>query len=488
MDRHVGNVGRSLSALLVLALLTVGTSVAQAKPKATFPLKESANGHYLVGHNNVPFFIAGDASWTIITNLTKADARRYLDDRARHGSTAVFAYLIENTYSRKAPNNIYGVAPFNTPGDFSTPNPVYFNHAAWVVKQAEKRGMAVWLLPAFLGFGAGSDGWWNDIIANGPAKMRAYGRYLGRRFRNFSNIVWMNGGDYSPPSGSEGERNALEILKGINDIKPASFHTFHGARSPLGAAASTGTLSTDQANFAPFLNLNGVYHSDEDTFPSRAGEVYRLSRRAYNQPNVMPAYVIEGRYECPASHCPSALPSYLTNDPARIRRQAYWADLSGATGQFFGNEFVWSFGNSELANGTWDGPEGIGSVGHQDMERLNRFFTSHAWYDLVPDQNQTTVTAGYGTFGAADYVTSARTGGGSLVMAYVPPTGTEARTLTVNMSRLSRKTTAQWFNPATGAYIAVAGSPFANAGSRDFTTPGDNGTGANDWVLVLKAK
>jgi hypothetical protein len=26
-----------------------------------------------------------------------------------------------------------------------------------------------------------------------------------------------------------------------------------------------------------------------------------------------------------------------------------------------------------------------------------------------------------------------------------------------------------------------------NSGSRDFTTPGDNGTGANDWVLVLES-
>lgn len=46
---------------------------------------------------------------------------------------------------------------------------------------------------------------------------------------------------------------------------------------------------------------------------------------------------------------------------------------------------------------------------------------------------------------------------------------------------------ARWFNPTDGKYRAIDGSPFANRGLRDFATPGDNGTGANDWVLVLEA-
>ncbi|MBM4085372.1 MAG: DUF4038 domain-containing protein, partial [Planctomycetes bacterium] len=46
---------------------------------------------------------------------------------------------------------------------------------------------------------------------------------------------------------------------------------------------------------------------------------------------------------------------------------------------------------------------------------------------------------------------------------------------------------ARWYNPTNGTYAAVEGSPFANRGSRDFTTRGDNGTGANDWVLVLES-
>jgi len=72
-------------------------------------------------------------------------------------------------------------------------------------------------------------------------------------------------------------------------------------------------------------------------------------------------------------------------------------------------------------------------------------------------------------------------------MAYVP-TGNGARSITVNMARLSgQPVQARWYNPASGAFTAVSGSPLPNTGSRSLTTPGNNGAGASDWALVLEA-
>ena len=42
------------------------------------------------------------------------------------------------------------------------------------------------------------------------------------------------------------------------------------------------------------------------------------------------------------------------------------------------------------------------------------------------------------------------------------------------------------FKRPIGVYTTISGSPFANSGSRNFTTPGNNGTGTNAWVLVLE--
>ncbi len=56
------------------------------------------------------------------------------------------------------------------------------------------------------------------------------------------------------------------------------------------------------------------------------------------------------------------------------------------------------------------------------------------------------------------------------------------RDTTVNMKKMAGPTTAQWFNPATGIYTTIAGSPLANTRSHVFTPPG-----SGDWVLVLEA-
>jgi hypothetical protein len=67
-------------------------------------------------------------------------------------------------------------------------------------------------------------------------------------------------------------------------------------------------------------------------------------------------------------------------------------------------------------------------------------------------------------------------------MAYIPT----ARTITVDMSKLSGSATARWYDPSAGTFTAVSGSPFANSGSRNFSTPGNNFGGDQDWVLALE--
>jgi hypothetical protein len=93
------------------------------------------------------------------------------------------------------------------------------------------------------------------------------------------------------------------------------------------------------------------------------------------------------------------------------------------------------------------------------------------------------VTGGYGQWKQADHVTAAATEDGSLAVAYLPHGGT----IQVAMNRLRRPVRATWFDPAGGQYEPVAGSPFGNKGSRDFTSPGRNAAGDADFVLVLEA-
>jgi hypothetical protein len=143
---------------------------------------------------------------------------------------------------------------------------------------------------------------------------------------------------------------------------------------------------------------------------------------------------------------------------------------------------------------------------------MKNLFASRKWYDLVPDQNHTIVTAGYdglagnigklwtyfgsssrlrrlfshvtslGSITANTYATAAGTSDGTLLIVYMPST----RTITVDMSKLAGVTVGLWYDPTSGSYTEVGGSPFANSGTRQFTPPGTNQAGDGDWILVLE--
>ena len=62
-----------------------------------------------------------------------------------------------------------------------------------VMRRAAENGILVMLAPAYLGYDGGGEGWYKTMVANGPDKLRSYGEYLGRRYREFTNILWVHG-------------------------------------------------------------------------------------------------------------------------------------------------------------------------------------------------------------------------------------------------------------------------------------------------------
>jgi hypothetical protein len=170
--------------------------------------------------------------------------------------------------------------------------------------------------------------------------------------------------------------------------------------------------------------------------------------------------------------------------PSVLRRQEYWAMLSGGKGQFYGNNYT-----DEFMAGWKDF---VDTAGVTQLMIWHAFFSSLPWQDLVPDQDHKVVTAGFGTPGhdkdrasKMDFCTASRTEDGAVVVAYMPT----PRAITVNMSSLKAPATAKWFDPVSGSYITIPGGPFANAGSQSFAPPAkvNDNYGDGDWVLLLAA-
>jgi hypothetical protein len=425
-----------------------------APSAVVYPLKVSSNGRYLVDQNSKPFLIAGDAPQSLIVNLSESSADAYFADRKAHGFNSVWINLLCNGYTagRSDGTTYDGIAPFSTMGDLSTPNEAYFTRADHMIGLAAKYELNVVLDPAETG------GWLGVLKSNGVTKDRAYGHYLGNRYKSFDNIVWMSGNDFQSWRTAGDDAAASAVALGIKDVDTRHIHTVE-----LDYNTSS---SSDDSTWLPIIGLDAAY----TYFPTYA-QVYK----SYNRANPLPVFLVEGVYEFESN----AQTHQATT--ATLRRQEYWTNLSGGTGHLYGSHYTWTFASG------WQGM--LDSPGAAEIHYVNVLFAPRAWYALVPDQNHSVVTSGYGTFSAmgnvddSDYLTAARTTDGALVIAYMPT----SRTIAVDMTQLRGPARAQWYDPSRGVYTAVAGSPLPNTGAHAFAPPGPNGDGDGDWVLVLEA-
>ncbi|HET7545424.1 MAG TPA: DUF4038 domain-containing protein [Polyangiaceae bacterium] len=431
-----------------MASAGAGGSAPVATGSVAFPLKFSANKRYLVDQNNVPFLINQASSWGLIQSLSTADATDYLDALKQRGFNAVLVSIISYDVRMAGnPPNWQQTSPFKTQWDYSSYNEDYFAHADAVINLAKARGMLVALVPSYLGYvGEPTQGWFDEMLSsnNGVAKSLAYGRFLGQRYKGFSNVIWVAGGDNTPAAGSELENRLKAIVDGIRE-SDSHFWTAHWDS----VSRPNGVISTDNPTFASYMNINGYYAYNSEI-------TYLRNLESYNRQPVMMHYNLDQSYE--------GEPGGTVEN---IRRKAYDVMLMGGAGSSFcAGQAWWAFYN-------WRNK--MDTPGTQQTQLWYRLFSSRAWYDLVPDQAHTVVMGNLGYEGYADYVVAARTSSGSTVMAFTPT----SRPLTVDLTKVSgTQAKAWWYSPSNGQSTLIG--IFATTGKKDFTPPT-----AGDWLLVI---
>jgi len=435
---------------------------------AHYPIKVSiTKPRILADQDNIPFLMIGDSPHSLIVNLSASDAAAYLADRAAHGFNSLWIELLCVPYTGGRTNGslLDGTKPFTRTlagtncYDFTAPNEAYFAYVDQVVRMAATNGLVVMLDPIDPG------GLLKMALANGSARCRAYGQYLGNRYKDFPNLIWLNGNDFQDWNVATNDAVMTSVALGIKDNDPNHLQTIE-----LNYQASS---SLDDPNWAPIVQLNLAY-----TYYATYAEVLH----AYNQSTNIPVFMGEANYECETNNEEDGGSLHI------LRMQEYWTMLSGATGQLYGNRYTWTFAPGWQSH--------LDLPGVTELGYMKNLFSSRKWYELVPDQAHGFVTEGYGTFisrgppatepggrfASNDYVTAALTPDGSLGMAYLPQGGT----ITVSMTRLQNGLTARWFDPSDNTFKLIDGSPFSNTGTQSFTTPGKNRAGEPDWVLVFE--
>jgi hypothetical protein len=419
---------------LVLALL-LGVLVPAAVSQT---LSVHPSNRYLVTSEGKPFFMSGDAGWSLIAQISKADADQYLENRRQLGFNVVMANLIEHAFASNAPRNYYGDAPF-TGKAFVTPNEAYFAHADYVISSAAQKGITLLLAPVYLGYQCGYQGWCQEIQDATSSEMRQWGQYVGNRYKNYDNIIWLIGGDTSPtPVKSKLEEFVAGILD--NDTR----HLFSAHNQP-------GSMAVDPYRSSAWLNVNNIYYRSVD-----AGMI-SAAQGAYNYSPTMPFFMLEAVYENEGA------------STQQLRAESYWPVLSGGMGYIFGNCPIWHFGSNSGWCGTNNWKGALNSGGATSMNYCQRLFNSREWWDLAPDFSHSILTSGY-----SSVATSASS---ASIIAYMP----SSRQVSVNTTGLAGDSIkAWWYNPSNGAATLVG---TYGKGSQNFTPPS-----SGDWVLVVDSK
>ena len=397
-----------------------------------FPLSVS-NG-LLKTNSGLPFLIVGDSPWYLIQGPDREGAEKYLENRSQKRINSIVLCLIASELNGS--EDAYGNIPFLIPDDFTTPNNAYFDHVDFVLSRARDKGIEVFLYPAWLGFDAGNghpEGWYSQVIANGPAKMYQYGRYLGTRYKDFKNIIWVMGGDCSPASAIDEIR---EMVRGIEETAGPQIFSVQNSRF------SSGITEYSNENW---IDLNTTY-ADHSTTAK-----YLLADHNRD----FPFYFTEGSYENAGV------------SSVNIRSQMYLPVLMGSTGYFFGNNPLYAFSDG------WDGQLILESQGSKDLKRSAQFFASRSWANLIPDKDHTLLTAGAGDVNTSKYAAAALMKDASTAIVYTP----DNRQLTVNLTRISgTQTRAWWYQPSTG--IVKDLKQFSDSPAQTFTPPS-----SGDWLL-----
>jgi hypothetical protein len=449
-----------------------------------YPLKASGNNRFLVDQNNTPFLMVGDSPQHLISNLSQKEAAAFMANRQGHGINTLWINLLcifAHASCNREAKTFDGIVPFLVPDDIATPNPAYFQRVDDVLRIAADHGMVVLLDPIE------TSSWLDILRKNGEFKSFEYGQYLGNHYKDFPNIIWMHGNDFQSWRNAADDALVQAVARGIRSVDANHIHTVELNYLTSG--------SLQDKSWAPLIELNAAY----TYFPT-----YAQVLTEYNRRNFKPVFMVEANYEF------ERLPGTDGGSTQNLRRQEYWAMLSGAAGQLYGSAHTWQLQKGWEAN--------LDTSGVIQLSYMKNLFASGKWHDLVPDQTHTVVTSGYDRFSCIvgkfvahvgkdqnslvartlhrilkflgirsittnTCATAARTSDGSLVMVYMPT----IRAITVDMSKLTGTTTARWYDPTSGKYEDVKGSPFANEGSRQFIPSGANKSGEGDWVLVLEA-
>ena len=447
--------------LFCLSLSALGRTIAER-------ISLSPNQRFLVDEKGAPFFYLADTAWELFHKLNREEADRYLQNRAAKGFTAIQAVAIAELDGINTPN-AYGHLPFinedpTRPDVKEGPGNDYWDHVDYIVRQANKHGLYMAMLPTW-------GRYWHDgdrPVFN-PDNARAYGRWLGQRYKD-AKIIWVLGGDRNPDS--DMHRATIKAMaEGLHEGDGRNhLLTYH----PGGSWGSANFFHGEEwIDFNMRENGHNVWY-----------DVYRKTREDYDRRPVRPVLDGEPVYE---DH-PVAFDAGVRGHSvaADCRRALYWDLFDGACGHTYGHHSVWQMWDPERSPYPVNNPlmpwqEAIDQPGAGQMQYAKQLMLSRPYQTRIPateriitDTDIPSAWPGQGIYRFAATMCEA----GSYLMVYAPV----GRRFCINTTVIrGSKLTGWWFNPRNGQSKKIGRVEKGEHVAFISPTPGEE----LDWVLII---
>ena len=433
-------------------------------------LKISANKRFFQTAEGKPFFWLGDTGWLLFVKCNRQEAIQYLDTRKQQGFNVIQVMVLhdvnnKNAYGDYALKNANVSMPNITPGNNFNDSIAYdyWDHVDFIINEAGKRGIYMALVTV-----------WGSNVKSGKVNMsnaEAYAKFLAERFKNKSNIIWVDGGDIP---GNEGTDVWKKIATTIKKYDNRHLMTFH----PRGRYSSSdwfhneswldfNMIQSGHKDYAQDTSSKEKHHYGEDN--------WKFVNVDYNKKPIKPTLDGEPSYENIPHGLHDSLEKRWTD--ADVRRYAYWSVFAGAAGFTYGENAIMQFytkgngGGSFGVNQNWK--ETITAPGAQQMHCLKKLILSKSYFDRVPAQELIIDNEDR-------YDKILATKGKNYAMAYTY-TG---RNFKIDLSKLGFNVSkAGWYRTSNAESIVIEG--FRKTGVVEFNPPGEPENG-NDWVLILE--
>lgn len=428
-------------------------------------LRVSDNKRFLVYEDGTPFFYLGDTAWEFFHRLTLQEAAGYLDNRKAKGFTVIQAVALAELDGLNTPNQM-GHTPLKN-NDPTQPNEAYFKDVDAFINLAADKGLYIGLLPTW------GDKLYKDNWGAGPEvftveNAAAYGRFLGKRYKDQWNIIWILGGDRNPRNDNDvavWRAMAAGITEGVGDADKAlmSFHP-----QPRDDGGSSTWFHNDQ--WLDF-NMHQTGHCINQP-------IYEKIEHDYALTPTKPVMDAEPMYE---DHpiCFDAK-KFGHSNADNIRKLAYWQLFAGAHGHTYGCHSVWQMfapGRQPVNVPLKSWKESLDLPGATQMGYVKKLMLSQSVLDRIPDQSLIVQDNPKDSA----YCSATRAADGHYAFVYTP-TGKIVQVKTTNLRGTGLLV--RWFNPRNGEFSTpkkIKREPVLSF------KPPTSGNPQSDWVLVLSS-